>query len=223
MRETRTEQSLRRAAAASVLAAVGLCAWQSPARGQVFQPDWSARPVSADSPALGVAAGFGDSMFRIAGHGRFSISSASDLGIELAFDNIEDNVGDDSHFFGPAVDLKYLVIAEGDRLPFDFAAQAGAGMQWGSDVRFLTVPFGVLGSKTIDVDEGRLITPFAAAYVIVEHVTVDLPGGRDDSDTDVELEIRFGSAFQVTGNNHAFAALHIGNGTKFFLGFTAGL
>ncbi|HXV14655.1 MAG TPA: hypothetical protein VEC56_10675 [Candidatus Krumholzibacteria bacterium] len=205
-----------------VFAAVQLVPESSHA--QVYQPYWTARPVPDDSPAMGVAMGFGDDMFRIAGHGRFSITSASDLGLELVFDNIENEIGDDDQTFGGGGDFKYLVVGEGERLPFDLAAQAGVGMQWGSDYRLLTVPFGLLGSKSIPVDNGsREITPFAGAYVIVEHATVEVSGADDVSDTDVSAEIRLGGAFQITGRTHAFAAIHAGNGTMFFLGFSAGL
>jgi hypothetical protein len=212
------------AARVILLTAVAVMGWQGTATAQVYQPYWSARAVSDDSPVLGVAMGFGDDMFRIAGHGRFNITSASDLGLELVFDNVEDEIGDDSHFFGGGLDYKYTVVAQGERLPFDLAAQACAGMQWGSDVRVLTVPLGMLGSKAIAVEEGgRVITPYLGFYFIIDHVTVDVPGGGDSSDTDVDAEIRLGSAFQITGQTHAFAGLHLGNGTMFFLGFTAGL
>ena len=60
-----------------------------------------------------------------------------------------------------------------------------------------------------------MVTPFAAAYLIVDDTNV--------SDADFNGEIRFGSAFQIVNRTHAFAALHTGNGTMFFLGFTAGL
>lgn len=191
---------------------------------QVYQPYWSARPVPDDSPAMGAAIGFGDEMFRIAGHSRFSMTSASDLGLELVFDNIELETGDDDQFFGGGLDFKYLVVSEGERLPFDLAAQGGAGMLWGSDLRELTVPLGMLGSKSIPVDNGsREVTPFAGAYLIVEHATVEVSGADDVSDTDVSAEMRLGAAFLITGRTHAFAALHAGNGTMFFLGFTAGL
>jgi hypothetical protein len=197
--------------------------WQGVATAQVYQPYWNARAVSDDSPALGAVVGFGDDMFRLAGHARFNMTSMSDLGLEIVFDNVEDEIGDDSQFFGGGLDYKYTVVGEGERLPFDLAAQACAGMEWGDDVRTLTVPFGFLGSKSIAVDDGgRMVTPYLGFYFIIDHVTVDVPGG-DSSDTDVDAEIRFGSAFQVVGQTHAYAGLNIGAGTMFFLGFTAGL
>ena len=212
----------QRAALAALLGIAGVLGWQATAQAQVYQPYWNARPVSDDSPALGGAVGFGDSMFRIAGHARFNMTSASDLGLELVFDDFEDDTGDDSQLFGFGGDFKYLIVGEGDRLPFDLAAQGCFGMEFGDGVKDLIVPFGVLGSKSITVDEDRKITPFAGAYIVIDHTTVDVPGG-DASDTDADVEIRFGSAFQLAGQTHAFAALHVGNGTMFFLGFTAGL
>ncbi len=211
------------AARAALLCAMVMLAWNGVAQAQVFQPYWTARPVPDDSPGMGAAVGFGDDMFRLAGHARFSMTSASDLGLELVFDNFEDDIGDDSQLFGFGGDYKYMVIAEGDRLPFDLAAQGCFGMEFGSDVTELWVPFGMLGSKSIPVDDGaKEITPFAGAYVVVEHVSVDTPVGNS-SETDVSAEIRLGSAFQIKGRTNAFAAFHFGNGTMFFLGFTAGL
>ncbi len=213
----------RRVALATLVVAAGVSGWQSVARAQVYQPYWNARPVTDASPAMGAVVGFGDNMFRIAGHGRFSMTSASDLGLELVFDNFEADNGDDSQSFGFGGDFKYLFVPDGPRLPFDFAGQACFGMEFGDDVTSLFVPFGVLGSKSIPVDSGsRMVTPFAGMYAVVTHTSVDTPAG-DASDTDVDVEVRFGSAFQIAGQTHAFAALHVGNGTMFFLGFTAGL
>ena len=212
-----------RVAATTAVFLGALCGWTHLAGAQVWQPYWTARPVPTESPAMGAAVGFGDDLFRIAGHTRFNMTSASDLGLELVFDNFEEVDGDDSQFFGFGADYKYLIVPQGDRLPFDFAAQGCFGMEFGDDVRLMSIPFGVLGSKTIPVgDEAREITPFAGMYLIIENVHVDTPAG-DNSNTDVEAEIRFGSAFQVVGRSHAYAALHAGNGTMFFLGFTAGL
>ncbi len=200
-----------------------LLGWCDLAHAQVYQPYWTARAVPTDSPAMGAAVGFGDDMFRLAGHTRFNMTSASDLGLELVFDNFEEPDGDDSQFFGFGGDYKYLVVPDGGQLPFDFAVQGCFGMEFGDDYRLMSIPIGVLGSKTIPVgDDAREITPFAGMYIIVENVHVDTPAG-DNSNTDVEAEIRFGSAFQVVGRSHAFAAIHAGNGTMFFLGFTAGL
>jgi hypothetical protein len=221
MRKSRVKRSDRTLAGAAV-AVAGWLAAGGVARAQVYQPYGSARPVATDAPALGVVVGFGDDMFRVAGHARFNVTSASDIGLELVFDNFEDDIGDDTQFFGGGADFKYLLVSDGARLPFDLAAQAGVGMEWGSDVRELTVPAGVLGSKLIPVD-GRDLTPFGGAYVVIEHTTVDVSGGDDSSDTDVSAEIRLGVDFQVVPRRHLFAALHAGNGTKFFLGFTASL
>jgi hypothetical protein len=222
--QIQSSKQFYRGGSALLLTAVMGLAWQGVATAQVYQPYWNARAVSDDSPALGGVVGFGDNMFRLAGHARFNMTSMSDLGLELVFDNIEDDIGDDNQFFGGGLDYKYTVVGEGERLPFDLAAQACAGMQWGDDVRTLTVPVGMLGSKAIAVDEGgRVITPYLGFYFIIDHVTVDVPGGGESSDTDVDAEIRFGSAFQIVGNTHAYAGLNFGAGTMFFLGFTAGL
>lgn len=220
--QTRTTKRPTRAALLCAVVMLGVFGTHTAADAQVYQPYWTARPVVDDSPALGGAVGFGDSMFRFAGHARFSITSASDLGLELVFDNFEDDVGDDTHLFGGGLDYKYLVVADGARLPFDLAAQACVGMEWGDGLSLLTVPFGFLGSKSILLaDDGREITPFGGAYVVIEHTSVDGPGDNDD--TDVSAEIRLGTAFQIAGQKRAYAALHLGNGTMFFLGFSVGL
>lgn len=204
------------------LALLGVMGIHETALAQVYQPYWTARPVDTDSPALGGAVGFGDDMFRFAGHARFNISSASDLGLELVFDNFDTDF-DDTHYYGGGLGFKYLAVAQGERLPFDLAAQACFGMEWGNDTTQMVVPFGFLGSKSIAVDEddGRLLTPFTSAYVVVEHTSYDAAGVDDD--TDVNVEIRLGAAFEVAARTNVYAALHIGNGTMFFLGFSAGL
>lgn len=208
---------INRVASVTLLCLLGLLAGHDVARAQVYQPYWNARAVSDDSPAMGLAVGFGEDMFRIAGHARFSMTWASDLGLELVFDNFEDAIGDDSQLFGFGGDYKYLLVTDGTDLPFDLAAQAGFGMEFGDgDFRAMTIPFGILGSKAVPVEDGnRVITPFAGMYLVIEDTNY--------SDVDLSAEVRFGSAFQITGSNHAFASLHVGNGTMFFLGFTAAL
>jgi hypothetical protein len=210
-----------RVALISLLALLAVLGGHGAARAQAYQPYWTARPVSSDSPALGGAVGFGDDMFRFAGHGRFGISSASDLGLELVFDNFDNDFGDDTSYYGGGVDFKYLAVAEGERLPFDLAAQVCVGMEWGNDTTQLLVPFGFLGSKSIAMDDGRELTPFVGAYVLVEQVSFDAAGVDDD--TNVDVEIRLGAAFEVMKQSNVYAALHVGNGTMFFLGFSAGL
>lgn len=221
--ETSTHMNrFTRVAVATLLFAIIGMGVTGVAHAQVYQPYWSARPVPDDSPAMGGAVGFGDDMFRLAGHARFSMTSMSDLGLELVFDNFEDATGDDSQRFGFGGDYKYQVVADGGSLPFDLAAQGCFGMDFGDDVTHFGIPFGMLGSKTIPVEDGgREITPFAGAYIVIDHVSIDAPG--DNSETDVSGEIRLGSAFQIKGSMNAFAAIHAGNGTMFFLGFTAGL
>jgi hypothetical protein len=222
--QTRTAHTRStRAALIGVLALLGVLGSQETALAQVYQPYWTARPVDTDSPALGGAVGFGDDMFRFAGHARFNISSASDLGLELVFDSFDSDFDDDTHYYGGGLDFKYLAVAQGERLPFALATQACVGMEWGNDTSQLVVPFGFLGSKSIamDEDDGRMLTPFASAYVVIEHTSFDAAGVDDD--TDVNVEIRLGAAFEVATRTNVYAALHIGNGTMFFLGFSAGL
>jgi hypothetical protein len=193
-------------------------------RAHVFYSMPGARPVSDASPVLGMALGVGDNVTRLVGFGRFNAATTSDIGIELVFESYDTGRGsDDEHLYGAGIDFKHLVVKrEENKPPVDIAVQFGGGFLAQSGYTLIKIPLGALVSRTFVPSEGHAIVPYAGVYLIMDFAET---GSDYDSswDSDLDVELRVGGSAQIAKQVSAFAALHTGNGTLFFLGFTAGL
>jgi hypothetical protein len=198
--------------------------WAAGAQAQVFYSYPGARPVTDTSPSLGLVSGFGDNLVRLGAFGRFNLSSAADLGLELMWDNVDaEGVGDDANQLGAGIDGKYLLMAADQDNPLDVSAQLGAGFLSESGYFLLHMPFGAIASHDFTTNDGRRIVPYGGVYFVFDYWSFDAPAGEDDSDTDFDVELRVGASAEIVRRGSVFAALHAGNGTMFFLGFNAGL
>ncbi len=207
-----------------LFAIVALASVALPGRSaaQVLYSFPGARPVPDSSPALGATVGFGDHFFRLLGFGRFNVSRVSDLGFEIAYDDLNTGPGSsDSGRFGAGADFKYQVMEQDDRTPVDVAVGVGAGFLTQSSVTLVRIPFGAMASRTFTLDNDHDVVPYAGVYLVVDYFNYDGSSPNDGSDLDVEL--RLGASAEIANNVSVFSALHTGNGTMFFLGFSAGL
>jgi len=205
------------------LAGVVLALAASNAFAQVFYPYPGARPVTDESPSLGLVAGFGDNLIRLGGFGRFNLTPVADLGIEAVYDNVDsEGTGDDTGFGGAGIDGKYGIVTADESVPVDIALQLGAGFRARSDFLHIRVPLGGMVSHDFVWSEGRRIVPFGGVYMLMDYVSIETAGG-DESDTDFDVELRLGAGAEIIARGSVFAALHTGNGTAFFIGFNAGL
>jgi hypothetical protein len=204
------------------VAVATLAALLAPAAvAQVFYSYPGAPPARSDQPALGATAGFGDDLFRLLGYGRFNANSVSDIGIELVFDHADTPVEANTWRWGFGTDYKYAIVPQdSSSMPFDLAANAGFGYQSGGDYWNIRFPVGGLISRQIEVREKDKLVPFGGVYVLFDYGSWSLPPGvpGDDSDFDVDVELRLGSAYQVSQTAMAHASLFLGAGTKFFVG-----
>jgi len=203
-----------------------LVAFPAVTHAQVFYSMPGARPVPDDSPVLGMALGLGDNLFRLAGFGRFNAARTADVGLEVVYEDLDTGAGsDDQHRLGAGADFKKLIVEQNDDAsrPVDAALQFGAGVLAHSDYTLIKIPVGALVSRTFTVQENRDIIPYAGVYLIMDFVDVDVPGNGDGFDSDLDVEFRVGGSAELSGRTSVFAALHAGNGTLFFLGFSTSL
>ncbi len=208
----------------SVMVAVVVIACASSARAQVFYSFPGAKPVSDESPSLGLVAGFGDNVVRLGGFGRFNLSQKSDLGLEAMYHNVKNEVtDDDTGYYGAGIDGKWWFFEARQDMQIDIAANLGAGFLTRDDSWDIRVPIGAIASHDFIMNDGRLITPYAGFYLIVDHFRTEGPEGSHNSDTDSDAEIRIGASAEIVKKGSLFAALHAGNGTMFFVGFNKGL
>ncbi len=193
-----------------------------PASAQVFYSFPGARTVPDTSPALGLTTGFGDQFFRLLGFARFNAAQRADLGFELVYDDLDTGPGsEDSGRFGGGLDFKYAVVPGRPDSPVDVAVQVGAGVLTRSEVTLVKVPFGALVSHTFPLSGNREVVPYGGVYLVIDYVNYDSP--RLDDGTDLDVEMRLGGSVEIGDHASVFAAFHTGNGTMFFLGFSASL
>jgi len=209
---------------AVVAAAVALMGAPAASRAQVFYSYPGAKTVTDYSPSLGVAAGFGDHLIRLAGFARFNVSAVSDLGVEAVYQSVDSgNGGNDTGFGGAGFDFRYGIVTAGDESPLDVSAQAGFGFLARSDFLNIHAPLGGVVSRDLTLQDGRVIVPYGGVYVVIDHVSVDGPGPGNFSDTDADVELRLGASAEIVRRGSVFAVLHVGDDTMFFVGFNAGL
>lgn len=188
---------------------------------QVYYTYPGAPPVKPDQPALGADVGFGDELFRVLGHGRFNVNSDSDLGLELLFDNADTPADTDVWRWGFAVDYKYAIMEwdSTDNVPFDLAVNAGFGYQNGGDMWNLRFPVGGIVSRPIPIRDDNAFVPYGGVYVLFDYANWELPlGVPGDSDFEVDVELRIGAGYELKETALAYATLHLGAGTRFYLG-----
>jgi hypothetical protein len=208
-----------------VIAVMSLLLFCTSAYAQVFYEYPAAPVVGENEPVFGPAIAIGEDLFRLNGFARFNVAAPWDFGLEIVFDRIDISNGfanqDDSIWrFGAGADIKYLFIPPDDMtMPFDLAFNAGFGFESGGDITDIIVPVGALISKSLEIAPNRLFTPYAGVYLLIIHTSVDFGGSLGDvSDTDTDVELRGGGSVSVTDVADIFAALHLGNGTKFYVG-----
>jgi hypothetical protein len=122
---------------------------------------------------------------------------------------------------GGGLDIKIAIVPGRRDSPVDVAVQVGGGVMSRSEVTQLKFPLGALVSHTFPLQDGRRVVPYGGVYLIVDYVDYDAPALDDGTDLDVEL--RVGGSIDVVNRVSAVAAVHTGNGTLFFLGFSASL
>jgi hypothetical protein len=219
MLSARSRFTTRRTAGLAFAILLAACALPGAANAQVFYSYPGARPVTDYSPSLGLVAGFGDNLVRLAGFARFNVSPASDLGVEAVYDNFgAEGIDDDVGFGGAGVDFRYAIVAVGESSPLDVAGQAGGGFLARSDFLNLRFPLGVVASRDIVLKDERILVPYGGVYVLIDYVNIS-----DESDTDADVELRLGISAEIVKKGSLFVALHVGDDTMFFVGFNAGL
>ena len=190
------------------------------ARSQVFYAYPGAPPVTDVAPAIGTTVGLGDDLFRLVGYGRFNLSEAADLGLEIVVDEFHDDWR-----YGAAGDVKFGIVPKNSTLPFDLSFNVGFGFQSGNDVTNINIPLGAVISTPVELVSGHSIVPYGGVYLLIMHASFDLPpqSRGDDSDTDTDIELRVGTSLLIGDTTGFFATLHIGDETMFYLGMNVGL
>jgi len=184
-----------------------------PASAQVYYMFPGAQTVADNEAAVGGAVGFADDLFRMVGYGRFNMNPKSDLGVEIVID-----VNNSNGRFGAGADYKYFILPADESFPLDLAVQGGLGFETGNSFTNFNIPLGGILSKDLKTQGGTTIVPYGGLYMVISHFSSDF-----FDDTDVDLELRFGSSFQISNAGDLFVAIHIADEVAFFAGFKSTL
>lgn len=182
------------------------------ATAQVYHLYPGAPPVKKDAPALGITIGFGDELFRTLGYGRFNVNSVSDIGIELIADKQNEEWRG-----GVGADYKYGIVPKETTMPFDVSVNAGFGFVTGNDITNIDIPLGGMISRPLELSSGGVIVPYGGVYVLIDYVSVSTAFG-DETDWDVDVELRGGAGYNFSNAVRGYANLHLGAGTRFYVG-----
>lgn len=185
----------------------------APSSAQVFYEYPGAPVVPEVKPAVGSYIAVGDNLFRMGGYGRFNVTRYADMGLELLFDREHKK-----WMAGAGGDLKYGIVPVSVTLPFDLSLNAGLGFLSGNNKTVIQVPIGAVISRPLELRDGNELTPYGGVYVLIIHTSTDLDPLPSTSDTDTEVELRGGVNLNLSASADVLAALHLGNGTKFYIG-----
>jgi len=198
---------------ATILAAIVMAA--TSAAAQVYH-QFPGAPVTAGGQVnVGPYLAFGDNLFRLGGYGRFNLNRRMDVGLEVVFDH------DGGWRGGAGADVKYLLAPTTFQMPFELAFDGGIGLDTGNHLTTVLFPLGAIVSRTVALQSGKELTPFGGVYLVIFHKSFSGVKAADKTSTDVEL--RLGASFRFLSATEGLVALHLGMGTKLYIGMVRGL
>ena len=103
----------------------------------------------------------GTDVTRIGLNMRFAIDARFDMGIQLAFDRL-----DESSFFGGGIDFKYCLPIDTSDLPIHAALDAGVGDLESKDWRRIFMEVGFIVSGVLQSANRDVLEPYAGIYVM---------------------------------------------------------
>jgi hypothetical protein len=194
----------------ALVVAAALVLAPSAALAQVFGTWAPAVPYPTDSYNAGAFLIVGEP-FGLVGQFRTGIDDNWDVGIQFGVPNFD--YGDDA-IIGIGGDVKYLIVPEGENLPFDLATDFAFGYQHADNVSLVDFDFGVVGSKTTTTSGGTTLIPYGAIMLAVGHASVDLPEeledlGIDASDTELDINVRIGLDYPLSQSLEFLSELNL--------------
>lgn len=189
----------------------GLC---SNASAQVFYQYPEAPVVPPGQIATGPYVAIGENkLFRAGGFIRMNATKHLDVGFELLADSY-----DGQGRGGLGADLRLSIFQSYQAIPFDLSVGAGVGYVTGGDVSQIDVPIGAVISSPFKSDNGNTLVPYLGVYIVIMDAQVDLPDGRESSDTDLDVELRGGVRYTLSAGPDLFLSLFVGREAQVMFG-----
>ncbi len=178
----------------------------STASAQVFYQYPEAPVVPAGEIVIGPYVAVGENkLFRGGGFFRMNATKHIDVGFELLADTY-----DGTGRGGLGADFRLSVFSSYKAIPFDLSIGAGVGYVSGGDVEATDIPVGAVISSPFKSDSGNTLVPYLGVYLLTIHTNVDLGSGREDSDTDIDVELRGGARYTLAAGPDLFLTLFVG-------------
>lgn len=209
---------------AIALSALVLSGFAGVCQGQAFGHFTPARVIGDDSQLAGAYFTVQDDIVGAQAQIRYGASDELGFGLQLGVRSVDDYVGrsglreyagDTQLLIGG--DAKYMLRAADREIPLDLSLDFGVGfidMERADDLLFSLSGQG--GWRGEDPDM-RGLEPYLGLALVVERITFDLWDG-DKTDTDTDLEVRLGTAYNVSRAVSIIAELQAGRETTFGVG-----
>lgn len=161
----------------------------------------------------GIYAGIYDHAIGLLGQYRYGVGAYTDIGLKLGVLDLDrglnDNAGLDFAF-----DFKYKVMERSLRDPFDLSLGGLGEVLVVSDFNIFSVGANAIGSYPIKLHDGHTLEPYGRLNLRVQRVSP----GHHLSNTDFEIGLNLGTAFDLNKTTRAFAELQFDDPFAFFLG-----
>jgi hypothetical protein len=192
--------------AAIIAFACALLFYGSNAAAQVFYQYPEAPVVPPGQISTGPYVAIGENkLFRAGGFIRMNATKHFDVGFEILADSY-----DGTGRGGIGADGRLSIFSDYNAIPFDLSVGAGVGYLTGGDVSMIDVPLGVVVSSPFKSDAGNELVPHLGVYFTITNVQVDLGGGRESSDTDIDVELRGGARYTLSAGPDIFLSFFVG-------------
>lgn len=203
-----------------LLAAAGASSCQA----QVFGNFHPARTVAEAQRSAGAYFVVADDVVGGIGQFRYGATGVLELGLQLGAESVDSHVargglyeGDDDNHLLLGGDAKYSLRAADEEIPVDLSVGFGLGFVDAENAESLLFSITGQGGWRGPEPESLGLEPYVGLALMVNRTTVDLADG-DFTDTDNDLEVRFGTAYVISSTASVLAELQAGNGTTFAVG-----
>jgi hypothetical protein len=176
--------------------------------GQLSTP----KTVTNGASTVGLYAGVFDDAIGLLGQYRYGIGGYTDLGFKLGVLDLDFQGSDAAADL--AFDVKYQVMEMRMRDPFELSIDGGVDFLFAEDLTVLSLGFGPIGSYPVKLKSGRVLEPYGRLQVRVERTDLD----RGGDDTDFEIGLNIGTAFELSGATRAIGELQFDDQFGFFFG-----
>jgi hypothetical protein len=170
----------------------------------------------------GLYAGIYEDAIGVLGQYRYGVGGYTDIGFKLGLLDLDNWLGSDAGI-DFAFDVKYQVMERRLRDPFDLSIAGGTEFLFAEDMNIISFGLSPIGSYPVKLRNGRILEPYGRLQIRIErthldHVIVNGIQRGSDDDTDLELGLNLGTAFELSKSTRAIGELQFDEQFGFMFG-----